>query len=893
MFELNYQPSRQSSWPIKAAGQGFELSFSGSLTPQRVKQEQTHHLLNLAIKTILWLVLALGLLSLGFSAWLGFLSKNWLFFLSPGAFNLAFWVSTFTTAYLWTKLKQETLQEEALNLLHWEDWGKNHKAETLDIYELFNKDARQVWNNTLAVAKNRQKTLARPAAATGEVLVTATDLFVSLLKHDSIKLVFWRMGANAEDLETIVKNYGILSPKTGSEELAQLPFIAFTESLKLHNKTIDPLMLLCALGLILPPEHIIQSIFYNINLSLEKLETISSWIFNLKLLREDLRMFKKLARLKPEKEINKGLTSVPTFYLDHYSTDFTWLAKHGALPLAWGRAGDLRELFALLSLDKKNLIIKGAEGTGRTTLINELAYRMVTEQAPRILQDKRLVKLEIPAILGNPQKAENTFIHALTEAEKAGNIIIVVEDLHALSHAQTSSGLSLLELLVNFLQDHNLMVIGTTTVSDYSNYLQNAPSFEETFASYELSELSHEGVMLACCIKASILESRGQCFFRYPAIEKAVELSDAYIKGAGQPQKTINILVEASSRIKNSPAKVITEELIDKIVSDKTHIPTQALDQNEAEKLLHLEEELSRYIIGQAPAISAVAEGLRRSRSGLSSAARPLASFLFLGPTGVGKTEIAKTLAKVYFDGTRDLEGKPGDSNAEKYMFRLDMSEYRGPDGLAKLLGSETGKLDSPLIRHLKNYPFCLLLVDEFEKASPEIINLFLQILEDGRLTSGKGELIDLTHALIIATSNAGTVEIQNGLNANKTLEQIKTELFNRTLLKIYPPELLNRFDAIVLFSPLSPLEVEKIAWLQLEQLRDKLESKGIKISFTDQVIKDIAKNAFDPLLGARPVRRYIQDHVEGFIAKILLSKQAPRGTELTVDIKDGKLVLK
>jgi len=883
MLSLTYKNSPDSNWPLQARADGRILIFSGKLDVDRIREEKLAAVLEVTVKIVLWLLLALGCVALTVSAYNGWLNKNPLFFVNANPFNLTFYVTCLTTAYLWAKTRQEGLKEERLSLLKWGQELRSGKEAELDVLEFFNKEARRAWNRSLDVANDRKKQISAytnilnsktaPAAS-------ATDLFLSLLEEPDVKQAFWRLGVDLRDAKQVVKNYAVLSPNTPADELDKIPFIAFCESLKLRNKAIDPLMLLCALALSLPPEHIISSIFFNIDLTAEKLEILSQWVFDLRLLVDEIRSFRKLSRYKPEKEINRGLTSVPTYYLDKYSTDLTALAKHGALPLAWGRREDLRGLFDLLSEGRKNLLIKGQEGAGKTQLVNELAYKMVAEQVPAILEDKRLVKLEISSILGNPQKAESVFVHALQEAEHAGNIILVLEEIHELARVQASSGLNFLELLIDYLQDSSLLVLGTATLEGYGDYLQSAAGFQEIFASYELLPLSRENILLACCIRASVLEARGHCFFRYGAIEKAVELTDLYVKNISQPQKAIAVLVEASSRAKNASSKVIDENLIAKIVSEKTHIPTQTLSQDETEKLLNLEEELSRYIVGQEDAVQAVAEGLRRARSGLSSQSRPMASFLFLGPTGVGKTEIARALTKIYFQ-------------EEKYLLRLDMSEYRGPAGLDKLLGTEEGRLDSPLVRHIKTYPFCLLLLDEFEKASPEVLNIFLQILEDGRLTSGKGETLDLTHCLIIATSNAGTLQIQEGLKAHKTADQIKAGLFNGVLTQTYPPELLNRFDAIVIFNPLTPEEVEQVTWLQLEGLRQQLLGKGIKIRFTDDVVKHIATNAFDVSLGARPIRRYIQDHVESFIAKLILSKLTKRGTELTVGLEDGKLVLK
>ncbi len=867
MLDLEYQNS-ENGWPVTATSGDLSFSFSGVFSRQRIQKEQLAKAINLFSKGLLFTLLLAGAFAFAYNAYLSLPQKDFLFFLNHSFYNLLFYVGCFSACFLWAKTKQEKINRDSLNLLSLEEHAKQ---KNIDIYSLFSQDAKKVWTRafTVATEKNGQKSE-----------VTALDLFLGLTEDNSVRLLFMRLGVNAADLQTFIKNYRDLHLPGAEQELSQLPFAAFLESLKLHNRQLDPLMLLCALAIILPPKHIIQAIFFNINLDIEKLEIVASWTFNLKMLGEDYTLFKKLSKFKPDSEINRGLTSLPTRYLDRFSQDLTRHAKHGALPLALGRAADLNEIFKIAAESKTNIVIRGAEGSGRSTVINELAYKMASEQVPPAWQDKRLVKLELSAIVGSGQKAEETLIQILDEAETAGNIILVLEEIHTLAKTGGSSGLNLLEILINFLEGHNLLVIGTTTLEDYTDSLETSANFESTFTTYELLKLSKTNILLACCIRASLLEGKNKCFFTYQAIEQAVDLSDLYIHGVSQPQKAIGILVEAASAAKNSKSQVVTEELVQTIISKKTHIPTHNFSQDEAEKLLNLESEMGKYVIGQTAAVTAVAEGLRRARSGLTEATRPLASFLFLGPTGVGKTEIAKTLARLYF-------------GEEKYLLRLDMSEYRGNAGIDKLLGNEGDRTDTALIKHIKNYPFCLLLVDEFEKASSEIVNLFLQILEDGRLTTGRGETLDLTHCLIIATSNAGTADIQTGLQARKTLEQIKQELFNKALTSIFPPELLNRFDGIILFSPLSAEEVEQITFLQLQYLTAKLKDKGVKIEFSPAVIKDISQKAFDPLLGARPIRRYIQDHVEGFIAKLLLAKKFERGTTAMVDMENGELILR
>src|SRR6185503_2394509 len=511
-------------------------------------------------------------------------------------------------------------------------------------------------------------------------------------------------------------------------------------------------------------------------------------------------------------------------------------AKYGRLPVALGREADLERALAVLSDAQQNVLILGAPGSGRSALISELAYRMVTEDVPAALQDKRLVRLDLSGVVGSRLPPETVISEALAEAEKSGNIVVVLEDIHALGKAQGERGLSLLEVLVNRLADSPLIVFGTTTPGDYEDYLKPTLNFDQQFTKIELGELNREAAIFACAIRASFLEAKNDVFFMFEAILSAIDLSDQYIKDSAQPQKAIQLLTEAATKAgKGSDTeKIITKETIQKLVAELTHVPEESFTQAEAQKLLSLEDDLSKFVIGQKPAVKAVVEALQRARSGLIKKTRPIASFLFVGPTGVGKTELAKTLARVYF-------------GSESYFLRLDMSEYQSGDGIERLLGDKDDETLTGFVKHLKTYPFCLFLLDEFEKASRDVLNLFLQVLEDGRLTTAKGETLDLTHTIIIATSNAGTPEIQAGITAGETIEAIRGRLFDQILTKQFAPELLNRFDGVILFAPLSHEEVESITALQLGGLSKQLyETKGLTLNVAPEALSFIAKNAYD-----------------------------------------------
>lgn len=870
-FKLSYNKT-QDPWPLAATAERVVFSFSGTFDVNRIQKENILQKSLATLKTILTIIAGISLVAFALSAYTG-LTQNYLIFLfTHNFYNLIFWLCAPADCYFWALTVEAKRNNEGRNLLAWKViQDKSQAAGKVDLYDFYDKQAKQAWNGALAIAKKR-----------GQAEPGVVDVFISLCQQPSIKLFWARLGYRAQDIQSMLEAAVKQSEPSPDTRLEELPYIALTEAMKLHNKNIDAPMLLCALAVATAESHPLQKLFFKLDISLDKLETVATWIFNVELLRQELSSFRRLSVFRSDNEINKGFTSVPTPYLDKFSRDLTLLAKYGQLPIAQGREQDLEALFGLLSEGKKDIILKGMEGTGRTTIVHELAYRMVTEQVPKSLQDKRLVKLELSAILGSNVPSEQALVHCLQESERSGNIVLVLEELHALGHSQSSQGLALLEVLVHHLEQSSLMVIATTTPNNYLDYLHSSANFDQVFTMYELKDLSHKGIILSCCIRASLLESQHQVFFLYQAIEEAVTLTDQFYKDMGQPQKSIEVLSEAAIKVKNSSedGKVVTSETVQQLMAEKTHVPQETFTQNEADKLLNLEQAMRAYVVGQTQAVQAVAEGIRRARSGLSGGTRPIGSFLFVGPTGVGKTEVARTLSKVYF-------------GAEQYLLRLDMSEYQGSDGVDKLLGFQGDDTDTMFVKHLKNYPFCLFLLDEFEKASRQVLNLFLQILEDGRLTTTKGETLDLSHTIIIATSNAGTKNIQEGLMAGKGLEEIRTNLFNTVLLEHFAPELLNRFDSIVLFTPLSPEEIKQITALQLGQLSKQILEKNIKLSFSDAVIAEVALKGFDPLLGARPIRRYIQDHVENVIAKLLLSKQLNKGSEVTLDLENGEFVVR
>jgi ATP-dependent Clp protease ATP-binding subunit ClpC len=526
-----------------------------------------------------------------------------------------------------------------------------------------------------------------------------------------------------------------------------------------------------------------------------------------------------------------------------------------------------------LESGKINPILVGNPGVGKTMIIEGVAERMTSEDVPEVLQDKRLVSLSVASLVSGAGKIgelEERLEVILNEIERAGNIVLYIDNIHNMIGVSSGSGetLDLSEILAHYLQQARFFVIASTDPINYRHYIERKGALTTTFQKVEILEPETNNAIRILEGKAGGIEYRHKVFFSYEAIEKAVTLSQRYIHDRYLPEKAINLLEEVAifvKRVKGKDAMVSGEDVA-KIVSEKAKVKVTKITEKESETLLNLEDRIHERIIDQEEAVKAVASALRRARTELRDVDRPIANLLFLGPTGVGKTELAKTVAEVYF-------------GSEKNMIRLDMSEYQTPSSINRLIGSAPGYGQEAgyLTEAVRQNPFSLILLDELEKAHPDVLNVFLQVMDDGRLTDGTGRTIDFTNAILIATSNAGTQLIQDRMRENKSIEEIAQELMTSALSQYFRPEFLNRFDKIVVFKPLSQENIEEIVKLLLEKVGERLLLKGITLQASDEAIKELAAEGFDPIYGARPLRRLISEKVDDALAKFLLTGKLTR----------------
>lgn len=616
-----------------------------------------------------------------------------------------------------------------------------------------------------------------------------------------------------------------------------------------------------------------QDILFDLEADEQKVHNVVVWALMQRRLLQSWSRLRTRALTKPKSGMDRAMTAQATPVLDHLSTDVTQLARRGWLPLVVDRERELDDVFRVVESGRHNVILVGEKGVGTTSMLYAIAERMAAEDVPEVLQDKRLVLLSVTSLVsgaGGGGALEERLQEIMVEIIKAGNIVLAIEDIHELVGVSSVSGesLDLAAILSKVLENRTFVAFATSTIDGYRRYVEPSALFT-AFEKVNVDEVAPAVAIQILESKAGAVEARHRVFFSYAAVEKIVRLSVRYIHDRRLPEKALTLLdeVAAYTRAAKGEHAMVTADDAAAVVSRRTNTNVAAVTEDEASKLLHLEERMHQRMVGQDSAVRAVANALRRARAELRDPKRPIGVFLFLGPTGVGKTELAKTVAEVYF----------GD---EQNMIRLDMSEYQDPTALSRLLGappSGGGTARGYLTEAVRTNPFSLVLLDELEKAHPDVLNVFLQVFDDGRLTDASGRTIDFTNVIIIATSNAGTDVIQQRMKAGQQPRQIREELVERVLGQYFRPEFLNRFDDVIVFTPLSPEEVAQITELLLKKVAAQLAGRGITLQASGEAIRELAAAGFDPVYGARPLRRVIQEKVDNALATFLLTGKLGR----------------
>ncbi|MBN2197606.1 ATP-dependent Clp protease ATP-binding subunit [Candidatus Wolfebacteria bacterium] len=729
-------------------------------------------------------------------------------------------------------------------------------------------------------------------------LITNNNFFLQLLEilseSNDIQEGLIRMDINIKDfkekINTALKEKNKIPQKESRQNLIDkienLLQKAFKLSLENQEKFIEPRSLFSSLNFVNDKE--ISNLFNFFSIAPGDLE--NALIFGR--FQKKLKWLKKLPSTlggfahKPYKirhrVINRAWTSRPTPTLDKYSIDFTDLARKQKTGFLIGHEVEYDRLVDVLSRQTKaNALLTGEAGSGKETLISHLAFELVKDKVPEPLFDKRLVSLQINNLVsGAPvEEISNRINKIVEEIISAGNIILYIPDIHNLSKTSGQQYLNAADILVPIIINDFFPVIGTTYSKEFKQFIEPQSDFVNAFELIRINEISEEEAIKLLTYDSIILENHYKILISFGAIKQAVILAHKYFRHKLLPSSAEDLLKEALADASQKKEKVLSADKIVTIAERKINIPIHHADEKEAEKLLNLENIIHQNLIDQEPAVKAVSQSLREYRSGLSRSGGPISVFLFVGPTGVGKTELSKILTKIQF-------------GSEKMMIRFDMSEYQDKQSIFRFIGSPDGKITGILTEAIIQKPYSLILLDEFEKSHPDILNLFLQVFDEGRLTDNLGRVIDFTNTIIIATSNAHSSFIKEEIELKTPIKTIAEKL-KKKLTDYFQPELLNRFSNIIVFKTLSISDIEAIAKLQLKKLEETVsENQGLNLIFEENAIKKIAELGFDPVFGARPLRGVISEKIRSPLAEEILKGKTSKGTSIKIILENDEIKL-
>ncbi|WP_208585809.1 ATP-dependent protease ATP-binding subunit ClpC [Gracilibacillus suaedae] len=648
---------------------------------------------------------------------------------------------------------------------------------------------------------------------------------------------------------------------------------------------------------------------------------------------------------------NSSSNSASTPTLDSLARDLTSIAKEGNIDPVIGREKEIERVIQVLSRrTKNNPVLIGEPGVGKTAVAEGLAQQIVQNEVPEILRDKRVMTLDMGTVVAGTKyrgEFEDRLKKVMEEIRQANNVILFIDELHTLIGAGGAEGaIDASNILKPSLARGELQCIGATTLDEYRKYIEKDAALERRFQPIQVDEPSVEESVQILQGLRDRYEAHHRVTITDEAIEAAAKLSDRYITDRFLPDKAIDLIDEAGSKVrlrsyttppnlkeleqnleevrKEKDAAVQSQEFekaaalrddeqqlrkeleeteakwkekqgqensevsvedIASVVSTWTGVPVSALTKDESERLLHMEDILHDRLIGQEEAVKSVSKAIRRARSGLKDPKRPIGSFIFLGPTGVGKTELARALAESMF----------GDEDA---MIRIDMSEYMEKHATSRLVGSPPGYVGyeegGQLTEKVRRKPYSVVLLDEVEKAHPEVFNILLQVLEDGRLTDSKGRTVDFRNTVLIMTSNVGANELKRNKYVGFSLgdeEQDYKDMRSKVtaeLKKAFRPEFLNRIDETIVFHSLEKKHMKHIVELMVKELQKRLTEQEIDFVLSDKAIEKIANEGFDPEYGARPLRRSIQKNVEDLLSEELLKETIKKGQKVTIDLDDA-----
>lgn len=799
-----------------------------------------------------------------------------------GGEPLLFWISVLCIMYIYYHLKIKNASEKEISPLSenfriFYDKKATEPKKSVDVSNYTSPNAKNILTGMLDLAhkKNQAPSLFHLARMVAQDL-TIKNLF-KRLEIDSGKFI--------ADMDDLIKNIpqnnyyhqeGILNGTILSPEAERMILLAFEETFIVGFSKIETE----SLFLSLMRDDFFQKYFKEINIGIKDVRNTVLWTRNWSRVRVRMEKPRKVKHTV----MNRAWTARVTPELDRFSYDLTDHARAGLTGYIINREKEIDNLMRILErTSKNNALLIGEEGSGRTSIVKALANRMMTDQVLPTLQDKRLVVLDLGSLVSGARAGSDLELRireVLEDMGKSGNIILYIPDIHNIAAAGSGEGFDASKVFAPIFSQGMFQIIGSTDYRNYHRYIEPRADFANSFDMIKIEELDEENTMKVLAAQAKIIEYRENIIMTYGAIKKATELSKRYITDKLLPGKAIDLLSETAVEARRrGPGSVLKDKDIMEVITEKTGIPLMDISSSEAEKLLSLEEKLHQRVIGQFEAVKAISSAIRRVRVGMKHESKPIGAFLFLGPTGVGKTELAKALAEAYY----------GD---EKAMIRIDMSEYQTVNSVEKLIGSsyDLSEMSSggALTEAVKRKPFSLILLDELEKANKSVLNLFLQVFDDGRLTDNLGRTVDFTNTIIIATSNAGSQIIRKIVTEKGSSSDRMFQLLEPYLLQSFAPEFLNRFTAKIIFRSLSEEEVMAIARLQINGLAKRMDkAQGIKIEISEDALKKISSLGYSPEFGARFLQRTIQERVENLIANKFLRGDIKRGAVFKIGVED------
>ena len=591
---------------------------------------------------------------------------------------------------------------------------------------------------------------------------------------------------------------------------------------------------------------------------------------------------------------------MPTPLLDRYGRDLTAQARQGKIGPAVGRETEIRMIARTLRRSKKNNpLLLGDSGVGKTAVVEGLAYDIVHGRAPRFLHNRRIIGLEIGMLVAGTSlrgQFEERIVGIVDEAKNAPDVILFIDEIHTIVGAGDTidSNLDAANILKPALARGEITCIGATTFEEYRKAIAKDPALDRRFRTIDIREQSVAETLVVVEHVYQRYEAHHKVTILPEAREAAVRLSDRYIRDRRLPDKALDLLDEACARLtiqtnapdaaddEDAPLLEVTAEMVTQVLSEWTGIPVSELTANERQRFAQMAETLARRVVGQEHAIQIVSDAIKTNRAGLGDPRRPIGVFLFLGPSGVGKTELAKALAAFLF-------------NDEDAIIRLDMSEFHDEHTVARLIGAPPGykgmEQGGQLTEALRRRPYSVVLLDEVEKAAPEVFDTFLQVFDEGRLTDSQGATMDGRHAVWIMTSNIGTGDVGKGLGFTAQPDQLPDYDFH--LKKHFRPEFLNRLDEVVVFKPLSPETLDAILDLQIEEVTARLTDQRLKLALDQSARTLLLREGYDPAYGARPLRRAIQRLLTRPLSNAILEERFQPGDTVRITVQGDTLLLK